>query len=61
MYNNCSIQGVGETVFMLLSNVLDIKGGGCAWEESPPPMVGTFWKFWYKTLVSPCIKILKFT
>ena len=33
---------------------VDTKG------EDPPPMVGTFPKFWYKTSLS-CIKMLKFT
>ena len=45
-----AVQGVGETVLMLLSNVLDIKGEGVG------SMVGTFWKFWYKTLVFRALK-----
>ena len=35
-----AVQGVGETVFMLLSNVLDIKGEGVS-----PSYVGVFYGF----------------
>ena len=36
---------------MLFSNVLATKGEGMGPGRGYPPMVGTFWKFWYKIQV----------
>ena len=57
------VQWVGETVLYVVKyNVLDIKGARRCGRGNPPPiplMVGTFWKFWYKTLVFRVLNYIK--
>ena len=39
-----AVQGVGEKLFKMFSNVLDIRGRGG--RGYPPPTMGSFFGFW---------------